>query len=65
MPEKKFEVEYTMTFTKVAEDGSKVTGMVANIKYLDLEYAEAVAAEGASSALIDALHALGAARVEG
>jgi hypothetical protein len=57
MPEK-YEVEFGLTFSKVKETGT-VPGMVASIKYLDMDYADAVKAEACALPMLQALFALG------
>jgi len=64
MMAEKFEVGFGLTFDKVQEDGKVVPGMVASIKYLDMDYADAVEAEACALPMLQALLALGAARTE-
>lgn len=64
MADKKYEVGITMTFDKVLEDGTAVPGMIASIKYLNLDYADAVQAESCILPTIEALFQAGKDKAE-
>lgn len=61
---KKYEVGFGLTFDKVAEDGTKTRGMEASIRYMDMEYEDAVKAEACAKPMLDSLFNLGVEQIQ-